>query len=371
MLTDAELRSLAEAAVAAPSADNQHLFELHRAGDDLVLRGDARYVGAPFHKKVLAWISFGAVAENLAVRAARLGYRAAIEPADGGEPALIATIRIVRAGSASAPLDAAIASRQTNRTVRFRGPRLPSDELTSLQSAAGDIDGVTLNFYDQGPERARLLDLVRIAETERFNTRSMHADLFDAVRFDVGWNADADVGLPPGGLGIEPGMRNAFALLRHWPLMDALRRLGVHRMLGRRAGWLPCRLAPHIGVFYTRLPHPRGTFSAGRALERVWLEAERRGLAFQPFAAAPLFALADYRDVPEATGERLRRGWRALSPDRPVMVFRLGRAPRPPFRTSRPAPDRFVGGPVLPPMSNAFTAAPTDGATGEMRRGAV
>src|SRR4029453_6087419 len=148
-------------------------------------------------------------------------------------------------------------------------------------------------------------------------------------RFDVGWNASAEEGLPPGALGVEPGVRWAFAQLRRWPLMNALRHVGFHHALGFIAAYLPCRLAPHSGVLTTSLHVERGAISVGMALERLWLEAENRGLALQPFCACALLALSDYRAVPQATGERLRQGWRALTNETPVMAFRLGYAKRP------------------------------------------
>ncbi len=102
-----------------------------------------------------------------------------------------------------------------------------------------------------------------------------------------------------------------FAQLRRWPLMNMLRHAGVHHALGFRAGYLPCRLAPHRGVLTTSLPVQQGAALVGRALERLWLEAERRDLAFQPFAGAALLALPEYEEVPEKTGKRLREGCNA------------------------------------------------------------
>jgi hypothetical protein len=292
---------------------------------------------------VLALVSFGCVAENIVVRGARLGYRVdVVDTPDSSDPALVAAFHLTRVDPVDAPLERAIATRQTNRALRYRGPPLAPVELQAMAQLVRDLEGITLAFHDSGAARARLLWLIRIAETERFRTRPLHEELFSAVRFDVGWRSSADEGLPPGALGVEPPLRPAFAQLRHWPVMKALRAAGGHRALGRRAGWLPSILSPHLGVVYTRLPILQGAFAAGRALERIWLEATCRGLAFQPLAASPLLAVPEYGDVPAATGERLRQGWRTLSPGTPAMVFRMGRARPLPVRSSRPPAARFV-----------------------------
>jgi hypothetical protein len=127
-------------------------------------------------------------------------------------------------------------------------------------------------------------------------------------------------------------------------LMNALRHVGLHYLLGFRAGYLPCRLAPHCGVLTTRLPLDQGAICAGRALERVWLTAQSAGLAFQPLVGSALLALPEYTDVPVHTGDRLRRGWRELTAETPMVVFRMGYAKRPSVRTSRRSLECYLVG---------------------------
>jgi hypothetical protein len=88
-------------------------------------------------------------------------------------------------------------------------------------------------------------------------------------------------------------------------------------------------------VLTTSLPIEWGALSVGIALQRVWLEAERRALAFQPFAAPALLALSQYEDVPAKTANALRLEWGKLTEETPLMVFRLGHAPRPMVRAKR------------------------------------
>lgn len=338
------LWSIIEAGVLAPSADNQHCFEVRTAHDCVLLLGSEAYLTAPYHKKVLGLLSFGAVVENMTIRAAHLGYRVDVAWQPDARRAALAELYLTRCEPIKSALDTAISSRCTNRRMMFRGPPLHKTELDHFKEFPSAGDKVTLHFFDAGRPRAELLRLIRIAESARFNTEALHADLFSAIRFDVGWQASAEAGLPPAALAVEPGARWMFAQLGRWPVMNALRRIGLHHALGLRAGYLPCRLAPHLGVLTTALPIEEGAPAVGRAMQRVWLEAETRGLAFQPFAGAALLALPDYREVPAATRESLRRGWKRLSDDIPVMVFRIGHSERPAVRTGRLAPERYFLG---------------------------
>lgn len=340
----ADLLSIVEAGLLAPSADNRHCFEVCGSPDCISLLGNDLYGQAPYHRKILNLIALGAVAENMAVRAAGLGYRMdATWLPDPGQPSLIARLRLTKCTPVETALDAAIAKRLTNRRLIFHGPALNEARLSRFTQYVVPIKGVKLSFFDAGRQRAKLLRLLAIAEAERFNSEALHKDLFSSVRFDVGWHASAEEGLPPAVLGIEPGMRWAFAQLRHWPLMNLLRHIGLHRALAFRAAYLPCRLAPHIGVLTTSSPIAQGAVSVGSALQRIWLLAESEGLALQPFAGPALLALPEYRDVPERTAVRLREGWKDLTEDTPLMTFRLGRAARPSMRTGRPPIDNCFG----------------------------
>ena len=338
-----ERASIVEAAVLAPSADNHHCFELHVSDDRVLLFGNRAYASAPFHRKVLALVSFGAVVENMRIRAAFLGYQARIHwMPDVADASLIAEMHLTKAESAEATLDSAIPRRHTNRRLAYRGPRLNESELAEFSKAVASVEGVSLQFMDSRASRAKLLRLLRIAEAERFNTRSLHEELFSAVRFDVGWHGTVEEGLAPSALSIEPGMRWAFRQIGRWPVMNVLRALGFHHILGFRAAHLPCQLAPHCAVLATTLPVERGAPAVGMALERIWLQATASGLALQPFAAPALLALQDYVDVPSITRGRLQSAWRELLADTPLIVFRMGFAKSPEVRSGRPRPTLFI-----------------------------
>lgn len=332
-----DFASIMQAGVHAPSPENRHCFEYVAATDGIGLFGGARYVTAPWHVRVLNRISLGAVIENMTIRAARLGYVAQIHLfEDPVRPSMLAELKLERGPAVADPgLDDAIGRRHTNRSVVYSGPPLDAAGMGRIGQLIADLAGVSLQFFDTDPQRRILLRLVRRAEAERFAVRSMHEDLFSAIRFDVGWRASVPEGLPPGALGVEPGMRWAFAQLRRWPVMNVLARLGMHRLLGWRAAGLPCRLAPHRGVLATSLPLEQGTIAVGRALQRIWLEAERAGWALQPLPGAALLSLDGYTGVRARTREDLQRGWRSLTGQSPLMVFRMGRAKPPAIRAGR------------------------------------
>jgi hypothetical protein len=332
----AAFSKIAEAAVLAPSADNRHSFRLRLFPSGLDLEAAEGHLEDPYHRRVLSLVSYGAVVENIILRAGSLGFAGDVQwSPDEMRPGLIARISLSHAAPSQSLLEAAIPERHTNRSLMFSGPRLGPAEIEAYTSLAEGTGGVSLVWFSDPSRRRLLLRLIRAAETERFQNPKLHRELFGSIRFDVGWRATANEGLPPAALGVEPGLRWMFSQLRHWPVMQALNFIGASHALGFRAAYLPCRFAPHLGVLVTDSSPEVGAARVGRALERVWLKAASEGLAFQPFAAAALLAFPEYREVSSGAREALVRGWRGLVPGTPMMVFRMGRAQPPSARTAR------------------------------------
>ncbi|SOJ53886.1 hypothetical protein MSIMFB_01384 [Mycobacterium simulans] len=351
-LDSSEFVSLVEAAMLAPSADNRQTFQLEHSGSVVRVWGDETYVSGPKQRRILGLVSIGAAAENMRLRAACLGFNMEVRWFPSRDSAgLLAEIDFHRVPSTTAdPLEAAIAQRHTNRRMMFHGPALAQSELHALSAEVNGIDGVELHWLDSPERRAQILRMVRIAETDRFRCRELHDELFSAVRFDVGWKTTSDDGLPPGSLEIERWMRPMFRSLRHWNVMRLLQRVGMHHALGLRAGYLPCRLAPHVGALTTSLDTEAGPIAAGAAFERIWLRTTLLGMALQPLAGSALLALPDCEWVSPNVRSELADGWKGLAPGRlPMMLFRIGHARAPSVRTARPSPQAYCCAPSVQP----------------------
>ncbi|MET0517519.1 MAG: hypothetical protein ABW005_01670 [Burkholderiaceae bacterium] len=321
------LEEIAWAGVQAPSADNglEYGFEYQDAAI-CIWAGAGVLANTERHRRVLDLFAFGAMAENMRLRAGQFGLDGAIRWFPSDDPGLIARIELQpRPGLGVDPLAAAIAARQTNRHLVFKGP-LSAAHKAGLAEKAQEIEGVRVQWLD-GDRRQAALKLIWQAESARFQSRRLHDELFSSVRFDLGWKGSADRGLPPAALEVEPPMRPMFSALRHWPLMHFLNFFGMHRVMGLRAGYLPCRLAPALAVVTTTLPLEPGALAAGRGFERLWLEATRQELVLQPMAASVVLPLQSDADqgLPRAARESLAEGWRTIcGGELPLMACRVG-----------------------------------------------
>lgn len=334
----AALHQILTAGIQAPSAENKHYFWLEVGSQAVTLHAtDSASWSAHPDRKMLALMSYGAVVENITLRARAMGF---LTQANWK----LNSTGVVELSWQSAtpvldPLDGAISTRHTNRRFYERAPALDS-VLTQLSAAANSVPGARVYWLSAGPQRSQALSLIRIAETERFRRSGLHQEMFRAIRFERGWDGTVLEGLPPAALQVELPMRWPFAALRHWGLMRAADVLGAHFVLGLRSGYLPCATAPHIGLMMSsERDLDTAHLQAGRAFERLWLASENSGMALQPMAAATV--LLNQKSGPDwvsaATQKRLSEGLQKLAAElaeaqsvaRPCMLFRLGRAQAP------------------------------------------
>jgi len=329
---------IARAGILAPSADNNHVFQLDFTETAIRLWPTKAFAANTDRlRHVLGLMSLGAVVENMRLRAGELGFTASVSWLSTRGTAQIVQLDLQPSLDTQADaLAAAIPTRHTNRRM-YHGPALNDAEVQSLNSAITSVEGIQL-IWLRGEARRRALRLIWRAESERFLRKTLHEDLFSSIRFDLSWNETAEQALPPGALEIEPPMRPLFKALRHWALMRPLTWIGVHRLIGLRAGWLPAWQAPALGMLATTLPVEHGATATGQAFERLWLRATLLDIALQPLAASAVLPLQSSADQGASDELRLAltKGWQAITPGiTPLMAFRMGHAAPPTIVTRR------------------------------------
>ncbi len=353
------LHQILTAGIQAPSAENIHYFWLEVGERTVTLHatGYATWIKRP-DLKMLALMSYGAVVENITLKAHALGF--ATHETWRFDSSRVVELSWQPATQTLDPLERAIETRHTNRRFYQRTP-VAIDILEKISVAVNSVPGARVHWLSSRPQRRLALNLMRIAETERFRRKGLHHEMFNAIRFERGWDGTVTEGLPPAALQVEVPMRRPFAWLRHWSLMRVANMIGSHLALGLRSGYLPCALAPHIGLLLLNGANKDATHvQAGRALQRFWLATEHYGLAFQPMAAATV--LVQQISAPDwvsaNTQNRLNNRLQALGaelgvafgvkapPARPTMFFRLGRAPEPTAVAGRRALQYFLKPPA-------------------------
>jgi hypothetical protein len=337
---DAWGSSLLAAAIAAPSADNRLPFCWRRTDDGLALYRRSRAASCLPHQRWLDDLSLGAVSVNLEIRAAALGLTLSTPwSLFADNNTALVRVAYVENGKPSRRLnDAQIDARHTHRGLIFRAPNLSSVALAGLEASAAADRSARLHWLDAPALRRSAVRGVVKAETARFAHRLLHRELFEAIRFKAPASGLPVEGLAPPSLALNAVELWMFPLLAHWPVQRAGNWFGLHHMIGWRSAGLPCWLAPHLCAISVESGAVNPAFEAGRALQRVWLEASALNLAFQIFAAGPLYAQPDISPLPPAQQSDLARIWaQCCDGQTPAIAFRMGLAPPVAGRNARPA----------------------------------
>jgi hypothetical protein len=334
---------IVRAGIAAPSADNSQPWRFTWTDGHLDVRIDPERSGHVSDTRyVLSDLAAGACVENMVIHARSLGYAAQVQVLpEAGDERWIARIRWCRDDEpGTEPLAAAIERRHTDRSFPWRGPVAEATQAR-LDAQARRIPGASLCWPQAGREKRAALNAIRWAESLRFRSPTLHAELFSSIRFSTGWNSVCDEGLAPATLAVEAPLRPAFKAMRRPEVMRALNRLGAASMLGWRSAWLPIRLSPGLCLIVVPSSGRTDVFAGGRALQRVWLEATLAGLSVQPYAAAGVLSLG-FVPVEPGLRQTLRRLEGSLAQlcgsGRGLVFLRLGHARSAPrFRSGRRA----------------------------------
>ena len=329
---------LAEAARAAPSADNSQPWRFRWGKTfDVYFRpatGEHELLPAEHPATQLA---LGAVIENLAHAAVAIGlpFDAAAVKAAPAQP--IAELTIDTA--ATVPHDARslpLFGRHTNR-FPFASSPLPA---SLLQWASGQREGsATCLVWEDRKHLRALSRLVRQASEARFQTQEIHEWLGRSLRFTSDEVARGD-GLDVATLHLPPGGRQMLRATRDWKRMRLFNRFGAYKGFARAEAAAVSKAPALLAILASDAPG--SAIAGGRLLERVWIELNRQGVGVQPY-----FVITDqlYRlqcgSVPSRLIPLVERTKEALdamlgSDDRRMLILlRIGRPKVQPPRALR------------------------------------
>lgn len=292
MLSETQKQSIIQAAIYAPSADNSQPFQFYWKNDNtLELWIDVERSGkASDNRFVLSDIALGAVIENVVVYAESLLLTAKIDylPNEINNGLLVANIYFL-SSEHSAPKDSLvdeIPKRCTDRRFPFKGP-IKAQTIDLLTSAAKQHDCDLLSFTCKKTIK-HVLPVIQQAETIRFKSKILHQELFSTVHFN---NEQSEEGMPISVLAIEKPAQPLFKQMKKWSVMNFVNKIGGATMLGLRSVRIPILFSPALVLITMKDKDRLSVIKAGRAIQRVWLQASQQGLSVQPYAAPGIFSL--------------------------------------------------------------------------------
>jgi ThiF family len=345
--------AVVHAAALAPSCGNgqpwrfklgQHRLEVQ------VVR--ARGCGVMDVRSRASYVGIGAALFNARVAAARAGMSAAVQVFPGGAASDVVAGMDLRpaahpeAGADSGTEDEALAAlyepmlaRCSNR--RHGEPAALDLAVVTRLTAAARLEGAMLHLVTDQARRAECAEIMAATERVRFLTPGLRAATMREMRFP---GEEARTGIDVATLELSSFEAASLRLMRRDDVMELLERWDAGHALG---DYMKTAVLSSSALAIISMPSssPASYVTGGMALERVWTEAQRAGLAVHAVAPAFLYAVQD-ADFETLCGTRWGADLRKLSvrfraavglgaSTALALVLRLSHAPPPSVRSLR------------------------------------
>jgi molybdopterin/thiamine biosynthesis adenylyltransferase len=299
-LSDEELAVLLEAASHAPSGANEQPWRFARANADLWLLPRRRFGDALLnYRDIATFTALGAAAENLVLRAHERGLDVRLDPPSAEQRVPACRLKFFASGKGGEGVEPTtwdalapfVARRHTNRRRSGAGT-IAQEVLEELSAAAASVPGVTLRVVSNRAAVTEAAQIAARADRIRMLHPAGHRDLVREIRWTKDEAERERDGIDLRSIDLSAAEHAGLRMLRHprvpellrtWKGGEGLERLTLRAMLASSA----------VGLVTVPKESTRERFLGGRALERVWLTATRRGLSLQPHTSSIfLFARA-------------------------------------------------------------------------------
>ena len=335
-------RAIIHAASVAPSCANTQPWRFELGSRELLIELDrSRTCGRMDVRSRASYVGLGASLFNARVAAAAAGRLGAYELFPRGPSSdVVASLEL---GTDSDPQLAELREAMLERCSNRRdGARRALDlAAVSRLSRAAAAEGARLHLITDDGRLGECAELFGAAERIRFLSPSLREDTLRELRWP---GDDSTTGIDVATLELAGSDGSSLQLLRRGDVMELLDRWDAGAAL---ADYLVRAMATSSAITIVTVENasPTSYLRGGMALERVWIEAQRVGLAVHAIAPAFLYAVQEM-DFDTLGGSRWAGDLRALSArfrrllglgtnTVPVLALRLSHAPPPRVRSAR------------------------------------
>lgn len=343
------LVQIAQAACAAPSGGNAQPWKLLYENNRLYIFHDIYYSYSLLDFNHLgSYIGFGAMLENISIKASELNLavKEDIFPLRD-DTRLVAVISFAEQQSAHAMqrLAATIPARVTNRELAERTLLKEADKQL-LKEVAATIPGAELFMYETEAQINSFAHVLTNTERMRMLNPRGHYDTFvRELRFTRDAVLQTGDGLDVDTLNMSNSDKAAMQIASDPGAIRFLYQLEKGEGF-RKISEKPIKSAACICVLAMDGDGTHDFLNGGRAVERIWLEANSRGIAFQPITQITFMlqryqknGKADFSDFELQEFASIQQKFNDLlqlpAGKCPAFVFRLFYGGEPPVRSLR------------------------------------
>jgi hypothetical protein len=289
------LREIVNAGIKAPSTGNDQPWKWYYHNRVLfVFHDQFRSHSFGDYRNIASYLTFGAVYENvvLATHHQRLELNATLFPAGMDSPIVLAFTFSKDKSDLAEPhshdeLANFIPSRCTNRNLSAY-KEIDHGILDDLNTVVTSVAGAGLRFLTDATHIQKVGKIIGSFDRMRILNQAGHHDF---VNREIRWNAtDAERtkdGIDVATLGLNTSQLTALDIIKDFEVIDFVNQVKGGKVL-EAAAVKSISCASAIGLITMLDKTPESYIMGGRALERLWLAAEKHSLALHP-VISPLY----------------------------------------------------------------------------------
>ncbi len=336
-------------AITAPSGENCQPWKFFVSGNEIkIFNLPEKDLSLYNFNQFGSYISHGAVIENIVISAKEYGYSSDVSVFPSSQNSNhVSTIRLSKQEEIGRdPLFSYIERRASNRNP-YEGRLLSKDSEHKLIQAAGEIEGIGLKLITEKEKKARLGKYLSVSDRLLFENRKLHDFLFSHIIWDEKESQKKKSGFYVKELALPAPIERIFKLLRSWDKVKIFNKFGFSRVAAKGNVKLYSKVGA-LGAILSENSKPQNYILAGRATQRVWLEATRLGLSIQPVTGIIFFIQrllgGDRENFSEEQAKMVRNAFNGIvgefNPGNKniAMLFRIGYSKKEAFKSLRLPP---------------------------------
>ncbi|NTU42296.1 MAG: nitroreductase [Nitrospirales bacterium] len=339
------IRRILESAILAPSGDNCQPWEFFVEGDHVnILNVPARDTSLFNFRQRASLIAHGALIENMVIASSALGFETTLKTfPDRAKENFVASVELQRSEAKDEPLFLSIARRETNRKV-YKNIPLTEEQRKALLSKAIGLPSVELRLLENPDGKKIIAKASGINDRLVFENPLLHRFLFEQLRWTEEEAKKTGDGLYVRTLELSAPEAVGFKLLRNHSLVQALNLFGLSEVVAKKARDLSLSSSA-VGAVFIDGQRDENFLTAGRLVQRAWLETTRLGLSFHPMTGIAFLIqrvlAGETKDLSSDNINRIRKAHEMIlsvfgtESGTPAMLFRIGHSDPPAARSLR------------------------------------
>ena len=354
-LTNDEVEELVNSGIKAPSGGNVQPWKWLYKEKKLMLFNDINRTKSILnYKNTASLISLGAATENLILKAHSMNYEVIVSKFPlGHDNNLIADFSFVKKSRNTEKLEtenhefdelvSAIEKRSTNRSLSDRTPLRIEDENYLLDSVK-TVPGAELKLFSNESDISELKNIISEVDRLFMTNKAGHNHFTNEIRWNNNEVKKTRDGVDINTIDLTPTEKAGLIVSKNWNVTKHIKKWNLGKQFGKLSE-KAIDSSSALGMITMPKFHPECYFDGGRAVQKIWLAATKKGLAFQPMSISTfLFAKVDddnYDDIEEIKEEmtllydRFKVAGKINNSQKDVFFFRLSAAKEPTVKALR------------------------------------